>query len=428
MIESKVINCINWHGLPCVHITNDKKDVAAIFTNIDGELVVCEVPWSDIYLENTYNQMCEARGFECLGRTMPMQDEFTLVLSLTERCNALCTYCFLNAQTTGLTMGEELLKKAINFAKDRFPNRKINIAAFGGEPTIAPKLLKLMVSYGKENFAEQCRFSITTNGYFNDEICGFLIDNNFHISLSMDGIRTVQEKQRPCFVSLDQLEKNIKRIAESNCEMKVRCTVTKFSVNYMLDTVKYLAGLGVKRVHFEPVTPGGRAQNLSPLTLQPSPEEFSDALFSCIEYGALYGVDVICFPYMNMHQAPIVFCDGNINNRLVVGASGVLSTCVEVQNPNHSLFEALGVGRFDQEKKEFVFEFEKRRPFCRGCSNLVRNEECKQCPFNFFCAGGCPTRNYRGSENTEIISNYRCAIMKKVMPSILKKYYIDTYA
>ena len=176
MIESKVINCINWHGLPCVHITNDKKDVAAIFTNIDGELVVCEVPWSDIYLENTYNQMCEARGFECLGRTMPMQDEFTLVLSLTERCNALCTYCFLNAQTTGLTMGEELLKKAINFAKDRFPNRKINIAAFGGEPTIAPKLLKLMVSYGKENFAEQCRFSITTNGYFNDEICGFLID------------------------------------------------------------------------------------------------------------------------------------------------------------------------------------------------------------------------------------------------------------
>ena len=427
MSNSKVIDCVNWHGLPCIHVSGQGKDVAAIFTNISNELVICEVPWVDINSAETYEQMLNVQGFNCLGRTAPVQDEFTLVLCLTERCNASCAYCFLDAQTSGLTMSEELLIKSIDFVRSRFSGRKVNIAAFGGEPTVAPQLLKLMVSYGKEKLADWCRFSITTNGYFSDNICDFLIENNFQISLSMDGVRVVQEKQRPCGVSIEQLERNILRLVKSKCELKIRCTVTQYSVNYMLDTVKYLSTLGVKRIHFEPVTPGGRAIVSGPLTLQPTVEKFCESLFAYIEYGAQHNIDVICFPYMNMQHAPVVFCDGNINNRLVVGASGILSTCVEVQNRKHPLFEALGIGYFDQKLKKFILEFERRRPFCRGCSELVRNNECKSCAFNFFCAGGCPTRNYRGSENTEIISNYRCAIMKKVMPYILEKYYKNTY-
>lgn len=419
--------CINWNGLPCILTDVLGEEKAVVFTNINGDLVACEMDSCDINNPSMYDEMKENRGFDCLYKTMPIQDEFTLVLSLTERCNAGCKYCFLDAQTTGNVMEDDIMYKALQFVFDRYPDRLINIAAFGGEPSTEPEKVYKMVDYSKKARKGKMAFSITTNGYFDDDFCEFLIKNEFRVSLSMDGIPDVQEVQRPSAVSVKQLEKNIKKIAASGCEFKVRCTVTEYSVKYMLDTVKYLGNLGVKRIHFEPVTPGGRAAVGTEYTRQPKEEVFVKSLFECIDYGSENDIDVICFPYMNMLMAPMVFCDGNINNRLVVGATGVLSTCVEVQNKQHMLFPALGVGYFDAEKGEIVLEYEHRRPMCRGCSDLVKNEDCLNCAFKFFCAGGCPTRNYRGSDSTEIISNYRCNIMKMVMPSILEKYYISTY-
>lgn len=420
-------SCINWNSLPCLLTNHNGEEKAVVFTNIDGELVACEIPRDNLKSEEIFREMSEAGGFDCLGRTMPLQDEFTLVLSVTERCNAACRYCFLDAQTCGNVMTQDILHAAIDYVAENIHGRTINLAAFGGEPSVAPDLVAEMVRYGKARIRDPLKFSITTNGYFDDAFCDFLLENNFHISLSMDGIPLVQTAQRPSKVSISQLEKNISRLATSSCEMKVRSTVTEFSVVHMLDTVKYLKGLGVTRIHFEPVTPGGRAEIQTEYTRQPLPDIFVNELFRCIDYGAEAGVDVICFPYMNMLMAPVVFCDGNINNRLVIGATGVVSTCVEVQNTMHPLFSALGIGSYDQESRSFSFDYAQRRPFCRGCSDLVRNPECKQCAFSFFCAGGCPTRNYRGSDSTEIISDYRCKIMKMVMPHILEKYYQATY-
>lgn len=420
--------CMSWNGLPCLisDISGEKK--AVVFTNIKGDLVACEIPYEQIYDTATIDEMQANGGFDCLGKTMPVQEEFTLVISLTEKCNAGCKYCFLDAQTNGNIIDEKVMKDAIMFVHEKFEDRILNIAAFGGEPSTEPELVYEMVRYAREiHNNDKLHFSITTNGYFEDAFCDFLIDNQFRISLSMDGIPQVQEIQRPAAVSMSQLEKNIKKIAESECEFKIRCTVTEYSVNYMLDTVKYLNELGVKRIHFEPVTPGGRAVVPSEFTRQPREDVFVNNLIQCIEYGADKGVDIICFPYMNMLMAPAVFCDGNINNRLVVGATGVLSTCVEVQNKQHMLFSSLGIGYYDYDTEQFVLEYETRRPMCRGCSELVKNAECTECAFKFFCAGGCPTRNYRGSESTEIISNYRCNIMKLVMPYVLEKYYAATY-
>lgn len=420
--------CIGWNGLPCLITDVLGKKTAVVFTNIEKNLVACEIPFEKIHARETIEEMRASGGFECLGKTMPRQEEFTLVLSLTEKCNAGCKYCFLDAQTSGNVMDEAVMEKAIDFVCERFGDRAINIAAFGGEPSTAPDLVRGMVRHARAiRGLDRVRFSITTNGYFDDGFCDFLMNNDFRISLSMDGIPEVQTVQRPSAVPVSQLEKNLSRLARSGCELKVRCTVTEHSVRYMLDTVKYLHGMGVARIHFEPVTPGGRAAVSTTFTRQPPVDAFTDNLIQCIEYGADNGVDVICFPYMNMLMAPVVFCDGNVNNRMVVGATGVLSTCVEVQNKQHMLFPALGVGAYDAEKGRFILEYESRRPMCRGCSEFARDEECSQCAFKFFCAGGCPTRNYRGSESTEVISRYRCAIMKRIMPYILEKYYVSTY-
>lgn len=419
--------CINWHGLPCLLTQKNDTDVAVVFTNIDHELMLCELPTEDLASEEILQSMQQLGAFDCLGKGMEVQEEFTLVLCLTERCNAACRYCFLDAQTSGNTISEELLHRAIDYVSEHYPGRTINVAAFGGEPSVAQELVREMVRYSNAVLKQPHRFSITTNGYFDDAFCDFLCQNAFHISLSMDGTESVQTTQRPSAVPFAQLERNICKFTNHGCDLKVRATVTAYSAPYMLDFVKYLAGLRVKRVHFEPVTSGGRAEAANSFTRPPTVEEFVSGLFSCIEYGAGHQIDVLSFPYMNMLIAPAVFCDGNIQNRLVVGATGVLSTCVEVQNPRHELFCALGVGSYDHGTCTLCFDHQNRRPFYRAYSDLVRSDACGKCAFNFFCAGGCPVRNYRGTGSTDTISAYRCAITKSVLPEILERYYIETF-
>ena len=419
--------CINWHGLPCLMLKSGESDIAAIFTNVNQELVICAVPAQDLHTEQTYQAVSEAGGFDCLGKKMSVQDEYTLVLCLTERCNAACRYCFLDAQTSGNTMSVQLLHKAIDYIAENYPERKVNVAAFGGEPSVAQELVREMVAYSNATLRQEHQFSITTNGYFDDAFCSFLGENNFRISLSMDGAEFVQKTQRPSAVPFAQLERNICRLLEYGCEIKVRATVTEFSVSHMPEFVEYLADLGIKRVHFEPVTSGGRAEAANEFTRPPKPEQFVKMLFTCIEYGSDHRIDVLSFPYMNMLIAPAVFCDGNIQNRLVVGATGVLSTCVEVQNPKHELFQSLGVGICDPVTNELCIKYINRRPFYRGYSELVRTNDCKECAFHFFCAGGCPVRNYRGTGCTDTISDYRCTITKMVLPEVLKRYYEVTF-
>ena len=47
--------CINWHSLPCLLYESINGKKAVIFTNIDGDLVACEVPYEEINSEHTFN-------------------------------------------------------------------------------------------------------------------------------------------------------------------------------------------------------------------------------------------------------------------------------------------------------------------------------------------------------------------------------------
>ena len=430
-MREEISYIVNWNGLPCM--LNCAIGKSAIFTNIDGTFTICQVDTLRLNDDSLVDELEAIGGFKCLSRKTDINPkEFTLVLSLTEKCNAQCRYCFLDAQTSGNDMSYELIEKSIDLAIEYSNGRAINFAAFGGEPSLRPDLVRHMVNYANHKYSElgidksRLKFSITTNGYFNDGFCDFLIQHKFNISLSMDGIRFVQETQRPCKVNYSQLERNLKKLTASDCTLKVRPTVTDFSVCYMLESTKYLHGLGVKRIHFEPVTPGGRACNNDAITKQPDALTFSRNLIECIQYGETNGIDIICFPYMNIHNAPTPFCDGSIRNRLVVGASGLVSTCVEVQNKLHPLYQYLGIGAYNKENKQFDIIFNNRRN-CQKCDIKERHEDCKHCAYNFFCAGGCPTRNYRATQDSETISDFRCRIMKLVMPYVLTRFYKKTY-
>ena len=427
----KLTNMKIWHDLPALIVEEDGDKKLVVFSNLNGEFVACKINYNDKD-DETYRELKKEGFFDCLKNTTQYNsDELTLVLSLTEKCNCRCRYCFLDANVCGKVMTEELLKNSIDKAIELAKGRTINLSAFGGEPGTEAELLEKMVNYSKSIKNQKFKYSITTNGIFGKKVLDLLIDNDFSVSFSMDGIPDVQNYQRPLASGKDSyviVETSLKKLTEKNINLKVRCTVTKFSVNKMVETVEWLSNLGVKKIHFEPVTPGGRGANNYDLLQPPTAKDFSENLIKAIKYGSKKGIDIICFPYMNMMVAPIIFCDGNINNRLVVSPEGVLSTCVEVQKKEHELFSYLGLGEYDFYNHKFVIDYNERRGAKRGCQVLKNSKKaCSICPLKFFCGGGCPTRNYRGTGNSEKVDEYRCDIIRLVMPFVLNEFYKSTF-
>lgn len=429
---------ILWNGLPAMLIEHsDRKKYWAFFSNIDNEVVIGRIPENELDLDIHYIKAKNAGAFKCFDDLKKTKNEImTLVLCLTEKCNSRCRYCFLEAHEKGTSMSMDLLHHSIDKGIELANGRHLCIAAFGGEPGIEEDLLQEMVRYSKAKLAnsnvKSFEFRITTNGLISDKVINLISDNNFIMNLSMDGIPEVQNFQRPLPTKKESypiVENTINKLLESNkVTLTIRCTVTNFSVTRMPETVKLLASLGIKLIHFEPVTPGGRGATADKSLQPPEAETFVRYLKESIKVGEDLNVDIICFPYMNISSAPRIFCDGKIQNRLVVSPEGNLSSCVEVQSQNHELFDALGLGFYDSESRKIIITSDERRSACRGCEVLKTTERgCSSCPLNFYCGGGCPTRNYRGSASTEIIDNYRCKITREMLPHVLKMFYYETY-
>ena len=128
-----------------------------------------------------------------------------MVLQVTKNCNFNCRYC-LYAGDEGIERGheetcmtQEMARKCIDFLyKHSSDSPKINISFYGGEPLLNFNLIKDAVEYAKTKFySKPVDFSMTINGsLLNKNNVDFLVDNQFALSISLDGPKTVQNRHR----------------------------------------------------------------------------------------------------------------------------------------------------------------------------------------------------------------------------------------
>ena len=133
-----------------------------------------------------------------------------LILHVTNHCNLRCRYCYFFSQTYDyapdlkkINMQEKVAYKAIdiylaslNKQLEKNPNEKGAITFYGGEPLLNFELIKKCVKYVKER-QSNVSFHLTSNGtVINKEILDFLIDNNFYLSISLDGPKDMHDKNR----------------------------------------------------------------------------------------------------------------------------------------------------------------------------------------------------------------------------------------
>lgn len=129
-----------------------------------------------------------------------------LTLQVTQQCNFCCSYCpytlgddthYHSHNPNHMTW--ETAKKAIDFFALRTRDTPmINIGFYGGEPLLEYNLIKKCISYASKVFeGRNITYSMTTNGsLLTPENVKFLIDSGVSVTVSFDGPREIQNKNR----------------------------------------------------------------------------------------------------------------------------------------------------------------------------------------------------------------------------------------
>ena len=175
----------------------------------------------------------------------------SMVLQVTQQCNLRCSYCaysgaYHNRTHNSARMSFETAKKAINFyiARSRESNR-LHLGFYGGEPLLEFDLMKRCVDYIKQSVeGKTLTFGITTNAtLLTDEKIKFLHDNNFYLTISIDGSK---QEHDACRVfsdgsgSFDIVMHNIRRIKELYPEYARKIMIStvvspKYELNHVLE-------------------------------------------------------------------------------------------------------------------------------------------------------------------------------------------------
>jgi uncharacterized protein len=127
-----------------------------------------------------------------------------ICLNVTHKCNLNCDYCYGEDGSYGgsaIHMNRETAEQAVNFLMEASGDSKdCRISFFGGEPLLNFDLVKHIVQYSREQASKLNKrmvFGITTNGtLLNEHNSDFLIKEKIDVTLSFDGPKEMQDKNR----------------------------------------------------------------------------------------------------------------------------------------------------------------------------------------------------------------------------------------
>jgi sulfatase maturation enzyme AslB (radical SAM superfamily) len=110
----------------------------------------------------------------------------TLLVVISEKCNLDCSYCGVDKWSKN-AIDPYLYLEEFRKMREEFPDEKIKIDFFGGEPLLQMHLIKTILDGVRDD--GNVHLFMPTNGLLlTDEIVDWIIEENIEISLSFDGL------------------------------------------------------------------------------------------------------------------------------------------------------------------------------------------------------------------------------------------------
>lgn len=127
-----------------------------------------------------------------------------LTLTLDERCNLRCAYCphTLAASWTrphgDRQMSEETVRSAVGMFLDSAGGEAPSISLYGGEPLLAPDLIRLVAQMVRDSQRPGVRIIVDTNGtLLDDAMVELAAALELHLQVSLDGPEAIHDRWRP---------------------------------------------------------------------------------------------------------------------------------------------------------------------------------------------------------------------------------------
>jgi uncharacterized protein len=351
-----------------------------------------------------------------------------ICLHVAHDCNLRCNYCFAGTGAFGGHRGLmdlETGKKAIDFVLKASGHRKhCEVDFFGGEPLLNYRVVKELVTYGKEaakNCGKSIKFTLTTNAVLlTEEVQKFLEEEDISVVLSIDGRPEVHDRMRPYANgkgSYAEVAPRLQQFAQKRPESSpyavgtyyyARGTYTHHNLDFDQD-VTHLLDLGMKQISLEPVV----AQPTDPYAFQegdlPEILKSYDRLGEELLARRRNGEDFSFFHFnVSLEQGPCLpkrlsGC-GAGHEYVAISPEGDLYPCHQFVGQ-----EEFKMGSLWEEtpsiKQDFVEAFR--------TAHIYNKPACRECWARFSCSGGCHAANHAFSGDLNQVYSLGCEFQRK---------------
>jgi len=381
-----------------------------------------------LFIDNLYDNNFLTKS-TLIKPVFPENYEFMpheVTLFATDTCNLRCRYCYADAGKSNRKMRIETAKAAIDLVANNagligLPQFAVGFHG-GGEPTTAWDLVTEAVDYAHEVASKKgldVEIFAATNGMFNKKQREFIIQKFTNLNISIDGPADIQNYNRPKkdgSGSFDIIRENLKFLDEHGFHYGVRATITKKDVHRMAEIVEWFKSeFNITFLHLEPVWLCGRC--LTTGEEAPSDEDFIKYYSQAMEEAEQLGVNLV-YSGLRLDSLLSKFCAA-AGDGFNVLPDGIVTSCYEITESANPKAELFHYGRYDFDRKEFVFDMDKIKrlqkysveniPFCQDCF-------CK-----WHCAGDCISKVFDVSKSFQHEGSPRCTLNRQLTIMQLEK-------
>lgn len=175
---------------------------------------------------------------------------------LTAGCNLRCGYCYQNDKKARSMDWETLRASADLLLASQQP--EVRMLFIGGEPLLEFPLIRRAVEYieSARRPGLAIRYNIVTNGtLLREEQATFLVEHDFEVQLSFDGVPSAQDLRGPgTFAVLDGLLDRLRQqhpafFAE---KLTVAITLLPATIPLLADSIEYFLGKKMRQIAVAP--------------------------------------------------------------------------------------------------------------------------------------------------------------------------------
>ena len=353
-------------------------------------------------------------------------------LNLTSACNLKCTYCFAQGGDYGLcsnNMDENMLERLETILDNELTSsRKARIEFFGGEPLLNFNMIRKTVAFCKEYQSKhhiQFIYRISTNlTFLTKEIADLLCENNFIVSVSIDGDKDTHDLQRPYkddSGSFGDIIQNVEALRLRSQELIIvaRMTIAQQKIA-LIDNIQALIDRALfdymsiypaslrrqerkKSIYSYYFNDEIRRQLKDVLNKYESLFNSSNRFKGVLEYERIYDA-------LLKRKISVNHCAGG-NTYFTLSADGHITPCHRLCGNKDFYIDEQSSGRVDRGK---ILDWR---------TKADERKSCHDCWVRYICGGGCKQEHYVYSGDVHHVNTNSCEYHKYIIQSLIENMF-----